>query len=283
MKKRLSVEESKKLALQGLVRFREICEEHGLRYYLGDGTLLGCIRHKGFIPWDDDIDVLMPREDYDKLILLSDKIENSDWKLMSHEIDKNYLRPWMKLTNKNTVLYPKRFNSGLTYGVMIDIFPLDYISADNIDEAKKKAHVAQEEYFRAMRVLQPICVTRTGLVMFFKRIIKKTYYRVYGKRKVNFTDELTKLKGCSQKERTDYITVLCGLCYATIIPTESIINDVDKKVGMFENELFSIPFNSHVYLTMRYGDYMTPPPKEKQVSEHHSVAYWLKEKGSNGK
>lgn len=283
MKKRLSVEEGKKLALQGLVRFREICEEYGLRYYLGCGTLLGCIRHKGFIPWDDDIDVLMPREDYDKLILLSDKVENSDWKLMSHEIDKNYLRPWMKLTNKHTVLYPERFNSGLTYGVMIDIFPLDYISANNIDEAKEKAHAAQDEYFRAMKKLQPICVTRTGPKMVFKRIIKKTYYQIYGKRKVNFTDELSKLKGCAQKERTDYITVLCGLCYAAIFPTESIINDVDKAVGMFENELFSIPFNSHDYLTACYGDYMILPPKEKQVSDHHGAAYWLKEKDSNGK
>lgn len=278
MKKRLSVEESKKLALQGLVRFREICEEHGLRYYLGGGTLLGCIRHKGFILWDDDVDVLMPREDYDKLILLADEIENDDWKLMSHEIDKNYLRSWMKLTNKHTVLYPKRFNTGLTYGVMIDIFPLDYISGDNIDEARQKAHAAQEEYFRAMRVLQPICVTRTGLAMFFKRIIKKTYYLIYGRKKVNFTDELTKLKECAQKERTDYLAVLCDVDYSAVFPTESIINDADKKVGSFENELFSIPYNNHDYLTACYGDYMTPPPKEKQVPDHHSAAFLLKHK-----
>lgn len=243
--------------MQGLVRLREICEKHGLRYYLGYGTLLGCIRHNGFIPWDDDIDVLMPREDYDRLILLANEIENSDWKLMSHEIDKNYLRPWMKLTNKHTVWYPKRFNSGLTYGIIIDIFPLHYIYGDNIEDVKEKVHAVHDEYFRAMRILQPICVTRTGPVMFFKRIIKKAYYLVYGRRKVNISNELTKLNEFAQKERTDYLAVLCCLCYSAIFPTESIIHDADKKVGLFENELFSISCNSHDYLTACYGDYIT--------------------------
>ena len=82
MKKQLSLDEIKQVELQILIEFRQICDALGLRYYLSGGTLLGAIRHKGFIPWDDDIDLAMPRSDFNKLIEFSRSYQNDTYKFL---------------------------------------------------------------------------------------------------------------------------------------------------------------------------------------------------------
>ena len=113
--------------LEILGEFIRICEKHKLRYYLAGGTLLGAVRHGGFIPWDDDIDVEMPRKDYDLFAKYCSEELNERYFYQSADTDKNYFLTYAKLRKNNTCFYEERFaNSKFHKGIFIDIFPLDY-------------------------------------------------------------------------------------------------------------------------------------------------------------
>ena len=122
MRKELSVEEVKERELELLKTLHEFCDKNGLRYYLAYGSLIGAIRHKGFIPWDDDIDVLMPYEDYCKLIQLFNGNSGSQYQLISREINKEYYLPYGKLVDTGTVM-KEELNVSLEIGIYLDIFP----------------------------------------------------------------------------------------------------------------------------------------------------------------
>ena len=134
--RKLSPEEYKKVLLSILTRIDSICRENGLKYMLAYGTLLGAVRHKGFIPWDDDIDLLLPRKDYETLRSVAKSFNTKEWKLLSYSNEPRFLLPFMKYCNKHTIVTPPRFNTGFVYGLSIDIFPLDY--APNNDYLRKK-------------------------------------------------------------------------------------------------------------------------------------------------
>lgn len=116
--------------LEILDEFVRICEKHGLRYYLVGGTLLGAVRHQGFIPWDDDIDVAMPREDYDRLAELCPEELNPQYFYQCPETDPHYFLTYAKIRKNGTEVYEERFKDAKFHkGVFIDIFPLDFCPA----------------------------------------------------------------------------------------------------------------------------------------------------------
>lgn len=112
--------------LEILNEFVRICEAHSLQYYLVGGTLLGAVRHKGFIPWDDDIDVAMPREDYDSFAQIAPQELNSQYFYQSPETDPYYFLTYAKIRKNGTKVYEERFKYAKFHkGIFIDIFPLD--------------------------------------------------------------------------------------------------------------------------------------------------------------
>ena len=125
--KSLSLNEIKSVSLEGLVYLRDLLEKHHLRYYLAWGTLLGSVRHQGFIPWDDDIDIWMPRKDYEVLLSKINEFENSEWKIIHYSNNRKYLLAWAKLVNKKTICKPSVAATGICLGLSLDIFPLDNI------------------------------------------------------------------------------------------------------------------------------------------------------------
>ena len=113
--------------LEILDEFVRICEKHNLQYYLVGGTLLGAVRHQGFIPWDDDIDVAMPREDYDRFAEISVKELAPQYFYQCPETDPHYFLTYAKLRRNGTEVYEERFKDAKFHkGVFIDIFPLDF-------------------------------------------------------------------------------------------------------------------------------------------------------------
>nr|MCR5207201.1 LicD family protein [Eubacterium sp.] len=121
--KELSLEEVKKTELEILIRFDEICKNNNIEYSLAYGTMLGAVRHNGFIPWDDDIDVFVKRSDYEKLLGL--RYDDGRFEIKSHRYSNNYYYPFAKMIDKNTDL-DVSWRLDKDMGVFIDIFPLDY-------------------------------------------------------------------------------------------------------------------------------------------------------------
>ena len=144
MKKQLSLDEIKQVELQILIEFRRICNELGLRYYLSGGTLLGAIRHKGFIPWDDDIDLAMPRSDFNKLIEFSRGYQSDTYKFLFFS-QSGTLLPYAKFVNVKTHIDAKYAEDEMQQHLWLDIMPMDGLPEDLNEVARiyKKA-----EYYR---------------------------------------------------------------------------------------------------------------------------------------
>lgn len=127
-----------------LDRFIEVCKKHSLKFYAAGGTLLGAVRHKSFIPWDDDIDLIMPREDYDKLLFVADKEFSEPYFFQTAFTDKEYFRSHAQIRNSNTtaMIKSEALKVPFNQGVFIDVFPVDAIPDNPIlaEKQRKKLH-----------------------------------------------------------------------------------------------------------------------------------------------
>lgn len=122
--KEINTEDLKRIQIQILLHIDVFCTKHELRYFISGGTLIGAIRHKGFIPWDDDIDIMMLREDYEKFIVLYSQEDKSPYHLYSHNQLHSYPYPFAKMDDSRTIL-KEDINEAMVFGVNIDIFPID--------------------------------------------------------------------------------------------------------------------------------------------------------------
>lgn len=118
------VKELQQILLEMLVWFRDFCEAHGLTFFLSNGTLLGAAKYQGFVPWDDDVDIMMPRDDYDRLVQLTE-IDADGYRLLCREREPTWRLPYAKLSDTRTRMKEADFDFGAECGVFLDIFPID--------------------------------------------------------------------------------------------------------------------------------------------------------------
>ena len=130
--------------LKILLAVDKVCKEHGLRYYIMAGTMLGAVRHKGFIPWDDDLDIGMPRADYDLLMSHSKEWLPQPYEAGCAEIDPNYPLPFAKIQDADTTLIERMLLKYLG-GIYLDVFPLDGVPQSNL---KQRIHFARYEFYK---------------------------------------------------------------------------------------------------------------------------------------
>ncbi len=246
-----------------LVHFANVCEQHGLRYYLSNGTLLGAIKYGKFIPWDDDVDVMMPREDYDKLMQL-DAINTCCYRLCSSQTCPTWRVPFAKLTDTRTVCYETTADFGCGLGVSMDIFPIDNWDS-NMRRAEREAakggllrrgmSASIENQFYSPRkgvkraILYGIwCFSRMcGYRFFLKRIVRLTQKHAH---------ESTKYCGCVAWAAYGKREVIEAEAFAT-----------EKKV-VFEGREHTVFGGYDAYLRRMYGDYEKDPPADKQKTHH---------------
>jgi len=272
----LKLEEIKKVALNILVYVDDICQRNNLRYSIYYGTLLGAVRHKGFIPWDDDIDIVLPRPDYDKLLEI---LKNDSRYILASSINKvPYRYTFSKLFDPKTRLVSKQVfdYEGEYAGVFIDIFPLDGVPDDR-DEQQKFGIKMNTYKIGFMNTIGMMYARSYSYVRSaFKIILKYPFYRKIS-RQGNYEYWRTLYERESLKYPFDKSKYCGHLEYIenknAIYPTEWFSEENFQLVDFEGHEISAIK-NAESFLTKYYGDYMTLPPKENQISNHSYDFYW---------
>ena len=262
----ITFEEAKKIELEILVDIASFCDKWGLRYYLAYGTLIGAVRHKGFIPWDDDIDIWMPRKDYETLIeIYNRENENENYLLVAPE-DKLSKHSIVKVIDTRTV----KIEEGISYkegylGIDIDIFPLDG-QPENDEEYqkfyKKMQRLYKLHYYLCLeekrslkhRIAIPIIRALTG----GKKKILVRAKKIHSK----YSFEVSKNIGAVESNFNS-------------VKNRFSKNDFENFVMMeFEGVSLRCPIGYDNILKTMYGDYMELPPMEKQITHHKNKMYW---------
>lgn len=257
------------IELDMLKSFIFVCEKYKLRYFLLGGTCLGTVRHKGFIPWDDDIDVGMPRPDYEKFVSLAQKDIDSKYFIQTFNTDREYPMTFAKMRNSETTYIEQSLrNLKINHGVYIDIFPLDgeknnYIS-QRIFDFKKTMYdyrISRVYYFK------DIAQTKRNLLI---RISKKLLHGFYILFNLNLTKTILKREKLYKKSSYDDCEIIANYGGAwgkkEVMPKQYFGNGTG---GIFEGISVVLPENYDAYLSQMYGDYMKLPPPEKRVGHHH--------------
>lgn len=234
-----------------LEAFHKVCKDHGLRYYLVDGTLIGAVREKGFIPWDDDLDVAMPRQDYEIFAANADKWLPAPMQFIDHNHDSDYPLHFGKVQDCSTTLIERRHLYYLG-GIYIDVFPIDGAPDSMI---LRKLHSFRYDMLR--KALYFAC---------------RDPYR-HGKGASSWLPLLLRrfpgaerLQKMIYREMTRYPFDSCDLAGINLndgVPAMLSRRDVlgDGSPIEFEGRMYMGMKNNDAYLASLFGDYMTPPPE----------------------
>ncbi|MCQ2596876.1 MAG: LicD family protein [Treponema sp.] len=252
------------LMLKILKEVHRICEENGIHYFLSDGTLIGAVRHNGFIPWDDDLDIGMLRADYDKFCSIAGDVLGDEFVIQNSKTDKGYGLQFSKVILKNTLWMEQ--SSSLTNrkycGLFLDIFPYDKIPTDS--KIQKKI-LKKYDFINGLILIKLKYFSfhfTNGLLPKIKFLIKWCITKFV---RLEFLS-LKRDKLCSKFEdyKSDFlITKYGGNFYKNQNSYESFSNLEKHK---FEDSEFYIPKMYDKVLTNLYGDYMKLPPEEKRVN-----------------
>lgn len=266
--KELSIEEIKQIQLDILKKVDAFCTQNNITYFLAYGTLLGAIRHKGYIPWDDDIDIIMPRNDYDKFLKCFNK-QTSNIKVISPDFNKNYPCLFAKIHNEDTTL-KEQVSFKYNIGINIDLSAIDYLP-NNKKEAFRiyKRIGIWEKILQAkiIRVNRKRSLSKNTLLIILKLMLSPFSYS-------SLIQHTNRLINNQPKHETPYVSDLQFAFMST--PQKRILNVnifKSKIKVLFEGCLFNAPIGYDEWLRSIYGDYMQLPPLEKQVTHHAFKAY----------
>lgn len=261
----LSLDESRKIMIDMLEEIDEYCRNNNIQYFLTGGTLLGAIRHNGFIPWDDDIDIALKRNDYEKLI--NDfKSSSGNVEILCYKNKKNYIWPAAKVVNNKTVLIENGIEKA-KIGIFLDMFPLDYI---NGDYEFAKSFVRKVLMWKNILTLKYLKISnRRPLYKNIIIIVSKLFYLIPDKLIIKKIDSLSQTYAGQHESK-----YLCNFSGAwgvrEIVKSEAFDKSIDH---VFENRIFKIPYEYDYILQKIYGNYMELPPEEKRASTHSFKVY----------
>ena len=245
---------------------KRICDKHNIRYFIVAGTLLGAIRHGGFIPWDDDMDIAMLRPDYERFIEVAKTELSEKFFLQSFETDESYAMPFAKLMLNGTVLMERNTSKNTTHkGIYVDIFPFDNVPDD---AALQKKH-NRKLYFqrRILLAKQNYLIAEKG------QLVKRFVYFVL--KVLSFFSTKKALQNALLKEMNRYNNIttkricLFGGAYGYF--KESVEREWFSEAAeiKFEDTVLSAPKGYEEYLKYFYGDYMKLPPEDKRYNRHN--------------
>ncbi len=260
------IREIQQMELGIMEYIHEVCQKIGVKYFLAYGSLIGAVRHKGFIPWDDDMDICMLREDYEKLqdYLIANPDER--YEVMSYKNNFNYVYPFMKVQDNQTYLLEEDVRIDSNMGIYVDIFPVDGYEDDSVFKDKMTRLIKKRQL--SCYTFKGITNTKSLLNSLIRYISVIIFYFTNTNKYIRGIDELAQSRKVDDYELVDYL----------------IYKDMNKPVwkrewlnqtitGVFEGKEFMIPKNYHEILTSDYGDYTQLPPVELRFS-HHDFQLW---------
>lgn len=256
---------AKRKQLEMATWFHELCKRYNITYYIVSGTMLGAVRHNGFIPWDDDIDIGLPRSSFEKLLEISKTVndENGLYYIESYENgNSDFVYPFAKIYDKSTTLIENnRFN--LKRGLYIDLFPLDGIGIDKNDAVHNYKRIRFLLRFLGIQIYgtNPNRKIYKKIIIFLVRLFTKPFF--------NLNKFLNKINAiCKERNFEDYEYVgnLVGAWGEKEIMKRSTFGE--PKLYKFENiELYGAEKYDE-YLTCLYGEWRKLPPIDKRYTHH---------------
>lgn len=272
----LNTKESQNYAFEILKFITAICENQNIKYFLIWGTLIGAVRHSGFIPWDDDIDICMPRNDYNRFIKYMESMKSSRYKLYIEGKSKNYYLSLPRVVDTETVIIGERKENEnqLDCGIFVDIYPLDFVGSTKKECESYFKKQIKYEWLKGLSQQKSFVKSRSSII---NTIIKIPFY-FYSKTKGTdfFYKKMEKLANSKHSFENNY----CCSCYGTggmnynkLIFKSNLFGE--GRECMFNGYSFKIPIGYDEILKQVYGDYMQLPPVHERVGHHEYKAYKL--------
>lgn len=261
--------ELKKICIEILRYIDEICYKNKLTYFVNFGTLIGTVRHKGFIPWDDDVDICMPRADYEKFLEIVE--QDNVYNVLHGQKDKYYYFNFARVCDRKTILKFKGIPHIENMGVFVDVFPLDYVPEN--DELRDELFRNVDRLNYMIRLALPSNLRKTIFLKEKLRSIKN--YKLYIKAKrmgiVYLIQEREHLMRKYENSNTELMSCMC--------PSDDKMTFKEKEYLEierlpFEDIMINAPKNYDMILRKYYGDYMKLPPDNERISNHHFTAFW---------
>lgn len=266
--KKISPEEIRQIQMSILDEISKICEENGLRYFIAYGTLLGAVRHQGYIPWDDDMDIAMERKDYEKLlsILKDDRAQKPKWLSAVDDTSEGYFYPFAKAVDNRTEIKSDRHQDN--QGIWIDIFPIDGLPAPLW---KAKAFIFFCSFLRVVALAMDTDFSSKTL-SFWTLAYKRFFYAIsilIGRKRIcRFVEKVFHRYSVANSKRVAIL--FSGHNFDAIFEKEFLLQQAEYT---FENRTYTGFKNYDAYLSQLYGDYMTLPSEENRRT-HNFDAWW---------
>lgn len=272
MSQYLSMAEIQRVSLEILKHVARICEENGFKYCLMYGTLIGAIRHKGYIPWDDDVDIMMPRPDYDAFLeyVMSHPEDMGKYQVFNQTTHKDYRYGITRISDSDYIIDTgDKYSCGM--GIFLDIYPYDGLGNDinaALNILSSARSLCDDLYQTLWRpILPPSDFNFRSKISYFVSHLKKKI--LGGKR---FLNKIEKMRQQYEYNNSEYVGPLWFFMKPECVLFKKTVFDDLIKVP-FEDGEFYVPKDFHSVLTQEYGNYMELPPVENRIYHHQYKAY----------